>query len=328
MGFFDRPAKGEEVQALLADPPIPGLTEPIAGLDKAARRQALARLRRLHLLVEAPLEDPDAMDTHPIVREYLARRLELAAPEASKEGHRRLWEHLKQASKGLPETLEEMTPLYQAVFHGCRAGREQGAFDEVYLPRILRDDLHYSLINLGAFGAELSMLSSFFERIWSQPKAGLSAEAKSFVLNATGYCLRALGRIHEAQEPMMVGLDIDRSLSAQEEENDALAELLKNRAIQAGNPSELYLLLGRLSEAVERAQEAVEFAHRSPTAPREYSAARLWPTRSTRAVCRPKPLPCCAKPRSCRRRGNRSTRFSTFMGHSHSVTSYWESALP
>ena len=37
-----------------------------------------------------------------------------------------------------PDTLEAMQPLYAAVVHGCRAGRQQEVMDEVYWRRILR----------------------------------------------------------------------------------------------------------------------------------------------------------------------------------------------
>ncbi|MEE8586443.1 MAG: hypothetical protein V3T83_16485, partial [Acidobacteriota bacterium] len=58
MGYFDRPAKGEEVQTLLAEPAIEGLTEHLLKLGRPERKQALARLRRLRLLAQAQQEDP------------------------------------------------------------------------------------------------------------------------------------------------------------------------------------------------------------------------------------------------------------------------------
>ena len=48
-------------------------------------------------------------------------------PEAWRAGHGRLYEHLRDSAKALPDTLSEMAPLFQAMHHGCQAGRHQEA---------------------------------------------------------------------------------------------------------------------------------------------------------------------------------------------------------
>ncbi|MEE8584042.1 MAG: TIR domain-containing protein, partial [Acidobacteriota bacterium] len=161
MGFFDRPAKGEEIQALLTEPPMEGLSEEILKLDPSARKRALSRLRRLRLLAESPPDDPDGMDAHPLLREYLTEQLQQHFPEACREGHRRLYEQLKQTAQELPDTLEEMMPLYQAVAHGCRAGLHREAYDTVYRRRIRRGNEAFTLLKLGAFGADLAAVACF-----------------------------------------------------------------------------------------------------------------------------------------------------------------------
>ncbi len=82
-------------------------------------------------------------------------------------GHERLYEYLKGpgCKKELPETAEEMAPLFAAVLHGCAAGRHQEAFDEVYLRRIQRGTVYYNFNNLGAFGADLGALTGLFEEL-------------------------------------------------------------------------------------------------------------------------------------------------------------------
>ncbi len=252
MGFFDRPAKGKEIQALLAEPPIPGLSKQILKLDPPARKRALSRLRRLRLLAESPPDDPDGMDAHPLLREYLTEQLQQHFPQACREGHRRLYEHLKQSAQQLPDTLEEMMPLYQAVAHGCRAGLHQKAMDEVYWSRILRERQHFSGRKLGAFGADLAAVSSFFERPWDRPSGNLTEEAQPFLLNEAGFRLRALGRLSEAAKPMRAGLKAFESSKDWE-----------NAAAQAGNLSELHLTLGDLLQAVDDARNSVELADRS-----------------------------------------------------------------
>ena len=71
-----------------------------------------------------------------------------------------------------------MQPLYAAVVHGCRAGRQQEACDEVYWRRIQRGNEFYSTKKLGAFGSELTALAGFFDRPWSQPSARLTAAVR------------------------------------------------------------------------------------------------------------------------------------------------------
>jgi tetratricopeptide (TPR) repeat protein len=82
--------------------------------------------------------------------------------------------------------------------------------------------------------------------------AGLTADAQAFVLNAAGFCLRALGRMQEAVEPMQAGLQAYISL----EEWECAARV-------AGNLSELYLTLGDLPQALEFGRQSVELADRS-----------------------------------------------------------------
>src|SRR5262249_3571414 len=82
--------------------------------------------------------------------------------------------------------------------------------------------------------------------------AVLNEAAQAFVLNAAGFCLRALGRLQEAAEPIHAALQAGIS---QEDWNNA--------ARYAGNLSELYLTIGDLSLALEFAQQGVALADRS-----------------------------------------------------------------
>ena len=132
LGLFDRPAEADALKALRAAPPIPGLTEPLVDLSEEDWHLAIATLRDHSLLAAADPREPETLDAHPLVRACFAEELESHRPDAWQEGNRRLYEHLRQAAPDLPDTLEAMQPLYAAVVHGCRAGRQQEAMDEVY----------------------------------------------------------------------------------------------------------------------------------------------------------------------------------------------------
>jgi tetratricopeptide (TPR) repeat protein len=252
LGLFDRPAGKEALAALRAKPEIPGLTEPLVGLSEEEWQYAVSSLREHGLLLRADPRQPGVLDAHPLVRVYFQEELEKERPQAWQEGNLRLYEHLQKAAPDLPETLEAMEPLYAAVLHGCRAGRQQEAMDEVYLRRIQRGNAHFGWHKLGAFGSDLAALSGFFDRPWDQPSARLRAADQAFVLHEAAFDLRALGRLAEAVPPMQAGL-----------ERRIAQEAWKNAAVVASNLSELTLTLGEVGRAVAFGEQSVALADRS-----------------------------------------------------------------
>ncbi len=247
LGLFDRPVEAGALDALRAEPPIEGLTQRICGLDDEDWAEALETLRDARLL-----SAPDAqatLDCHPLVREHFGEELRSKNEPAWKAGHKRLYEYYKALpEKDLPDTDEEMAPLFQAVIHGCRAGHHQEVYDEVYKRRIRRGDEFYNTRKLGAFGAELSALAGFFDPPWRRPVDALSEAAQALVLAMAAYCLRALGRLAEAVDPMRAGLKACIALKE-----------LGNAARQAGSLSEVLLALGKVADAVDYAGRGVRY---------------------------------------------------------------------
>ena len=252
LGLFDRPATKEALAALRARPEIPGLTEPLVDLSEEDWQWSVSSLREHGFLLPADPRQPGALDAHPLVRVYFQEELERQRPAAWQEGNLRLYEHLKGAAPELPETLEAMEPLFTAVLHGCWAGRQQEALDEVFQRRINRYKEAFGWRKLGAFGSELAALSGFFARPWVRPSDRLSAEAQPFVLNAAAFCLRALGRLAEAVPPMQAGLD-----------KHIAQENWKSAAVVASNLSELTLTLGEVGRAVDFGEQSVVLADQS-----------------------------------------------------------------
>ncbi|HVF61645.1 MAG TPA: hypothetical protein VNJ70_17705 [Thermoanaerobaculia bacterium] len=255
LGLFDRLAEPKALATLRAEPEISELTEGIGAGKERAWSLALARLRQARLVTAAEngdTRDAGALDAHPLVREHFGARLRESAPEAWRAGNERLYEHYRRVAPERPGTLEEMLRLYAAVVHGCRAGRIQEAFDEVYWRRIRQGNEALNIKKLGAFGAELTALTAFFDRPWDRPSAQLSAAKQAWLLNAAGFVLRALGRLPEAVQPMRAGLD---ALIVKEDWKEAAAS--------ASNLSELTLTLGDVAGAVAAGEESVELADRS-----------------------------------------------------------------
>jgi nucleoside phosphorylase/tetratricopeptide (TPR) repeat protein len=252
LGLFDRPADGGAIAALRAAPAILNLTEHVQGLSEARWLQLVNKLRRVRLIALESKHHPDTLDAHPLVREHFGQQLAHEYPQAWREAHSRLYEYYKSSTKELPDTIEEMAPLYAAVTHGCQAGRHQEAYGEVYRRRIHRVNEFFQLKKLGVFGADLAILSGFFDPPWRQPVATLREDFKGFVLNQAGADLRALGRLAEAAQPMQASLEAYITQKNWE-----------SAAITASNLTELELTIGDVTQALAYAKQSVELADRS-----------------------------------------------------------------
>lgn len=251
LGLFDYPAEGGAIAALRAVPQIANLTEHISILSEADWLRLLQKLREKKLIAPQSKYEPEYLDAHPLLREHFGEKLKNSSPEAWKEAHGRLYEYYMTQAKEYPDTIEEMLPLYRAVAHGCRAGLYQEAYDDVYRQRIRRRDEDFNIKKLGAFGADIAVISGFFEDHWSQPVIGLREDSNSWVLNRVGFDLRALGRLKEAAQPMEASL------------NDYITQKdWINAAIVASNLSELSLTMGDIAQALDHAKHSAELADR------------------------------------------------------------------
>jgi hypothetical protein len=289
LGLFDRLATADCVQALLRAPAIDGLTDPLAGLSDEDWEFTLTTLSGARLVSVNRAEATGellSLDAHPLIREYFAMRLRSMGPrpvnepsyfeehgpgahatsEVWRAAHRRLYEHLCETTKeGDQSTLEDLQPLYLAVAHGCQAGVIQEALEEVYVNRILRGrsvegGYGYSIDKLGAIGADLGAVASFFACPWTELSPRLSAKNQAWLLNVAAVRLRALGRLTESLEPMRVSMVMGID---QENWNET--------AIYASNLSELELTLGEVSGALSDAERSVTYADRSGDAFQRYS---------------------------------------------------------
>ncbi len=258
VGLFDRPASGECLAALRRKPVISGLTDAIVDLDEGAWQRAVVRLRDVRLLAPQDPTVPDALDAHPLVREWFGQRLEHTNAEAWRAAHGRLYEHLRDMTKeGKTPTLEDLAPLYQAIPHGCRAGRYREALDDIYTNRICRRVAdgrieYYTFQKLGAVGSDLAAISWFFEKRYEMPIATLTTDDRAWALSEAAFALRAQGRFAEAVPAMHVGLRMGIE-----------AKNWTYVAITASNLGEAELLVGEVAAAVVTAEQGVAHADQS-----------------------------------------------------------------
>lgn len=255
LGLFERLASATEIAALRAVPPIPGLTEPLVSLSESQWMYALRRLRTAGLLVPPDPNIPQALDAHPLVREYYRHQLRTQYPAAWRVGHARLAAYL-QASVGdaCPATLDGLLPLYEAVTHACLAGCAPEALD-VFRHRIRRGDQQFSVEQLGAWGIDLVALAQFFSVPWSAVIPDVQVDDRRFLLQAAGECLSTLGRMDEALTPLQQALELAHAHNS-----------WSSAALAATRLSEAYRAHGDLPTALRFAERGATYV-RYPDVP-------------------------------------------------------------
>src|SRR5262245_5554430 len=275
LGLFDRPAQADAIAVLRAAPVIPGLTDALQNLSDNKWRQTLSKLRRIKLLAEpdarvatgspvagqTKVRPTDELDAHPLVREHFRQQLQRHHPDAWREANLRLYEHLCATTKELPDTLEEMVPLYAAVAHGCAAGRHHEAL-EVYWKRIQRENEGFPFRMLGGdiHQIDLAVISNFFESLWNQVVPGLPKWDQAYVFFQAGDGFDNLGFLEEAIPLLENGLNGYLSIPAHTKASHVSLSLCR-----------CYSLKGDLEKSLEYAQKAdlyaqkgVNYANRSP----------------------------------------------------------------
>lgn len=263
LGLFDRPADAGCMSALRMAPVISGLTDslfvsrrdPASGsathqpLSDKSWNDTLHFLFDFGLIAIQPANDDTSaeLDCHPLIREYFARMIRTTNQECWRSAHRRLFDYLSTSVDDTPDTFDRLQPLYFAVSHGCEAGLYETTRESILDDRIRRGAKMYGVKMFGAFSTHLASLSSFFHRPWSKLADGISPYSQSWLLNETGFCLGAVGRIAEAIEPLKTGIAV--ALSSGE---------VGAAQTYISNLSEVNLILGRVDEAVELAKRAIE----------------------------------------------------------------------
>ena len=232
---------------VLIEPSI--LNAPVAALDDAAFKAMIKRLMDYRIL----RHDPHAghYTTHPLIRaHYFAR---LTAGERAQETHAQVKDYYLELAGDTPyhPTMDDLAPLIEVVYHACRAG----ACDEAWqvFQEHIDQDRAVIVSQLGAYESALALLLEFFpDGDTSQYPQVSSPDGKRFILNGVGLCLVGLGRLGEAA-PFF-------------ERSNAIAlgmEDWSNASVGYRNLAELYAHLGALADIADAAREALALARRA-----------------------------------------------------------------
>ena len=197
LSLYDRPAKWSSLLALLAGEHG---SEPLSRLKSLTERDINALVFKLlptRLLIDNRAQRK-TLELHPIVRDYFSAEFKEQYPTDFRLAHGCLFDYFCRSTAQRPESLTELQPLYQAIWHGCQADRHEEALNDVFQARIRRGDEHYSLERLGAVGCDLSAMACFFEHHWSKPAPGLSSSTQWYLHSEVGLLLNSTGQMADA----------------------------------------------------------------------------------------------------------------------------------
>lgn len=258
VSLFDQPCGILQLEALRGSPELGDLTASLRGLTAPQWRLVLVQLRRLGLTYETGFgpsvwQAPDALsiELHPVLRQFLSTQASESYPEEWKLAHRMMYAHFSSVAAAEPATLNELQPLFRAVYHGCRGGVAGSAFEAIYQDRIRRGYEAFCTKKLGAFGSELATLSNFFDRN-GLPLSDMSEDQQGLLYHQMGFALRGVGFLDDAVRLTARGKDI------------AVARCdWKHASRRANNESELALMLGDIAAARSVGEESVLYADRN-----------------------------------------------------------------
>ena len=195
-------------------------------------------------------EAKKAYSTHPLIKGYFETDF---AENDKKMCHKRIYQYFGENAPDEAETLEEMQPLFEQVYHGCAAGLYDEVNDDVYYDRIRRGNEHFITHILGAWETDLSLVRTFF------PKGDLSEiplvskkRDQSWLFGIAGLALLYTGRPKEAGEPFLTGIKMDV------EEKD-----WENASAGYENLAELQFRIGEFESGLKSAEKQLETSEKT-----------------------------------------------------------------
>ncbi len=183
--------------------------------------------------------------THPLIKGYFESIFD---NEEKKACHKAIYEYFGKIAKDLPETLEEMQPLFEQVYHGCSAGLYDDVYKDVYKEKIHRWDKYFIANRLGAWETNLSLIKSFFPNGDLSQKPLVSKKGdEARLLNEAGRALFIIGKPKEAEE--LFTKKIPGEVECKDWQNAFVGYLTL---------TDLQFRIGELEKGLESAKKALE----------------------------------------------------------------------
>jgi len=193
VSLFDYPVPLPLLRELCQGPAVASVTDLLRELKARDWREAIGLICEWRLLTQSQHNRMTVLDAHPLVRDWFSHALQRDAPDSFRAIQSRICDHLVAHVPEFPGDLKELTLLFRAAHHGCRAGRHSEVLREVYQRRIQHGTRGFAAYKFGTAGLSIGLLSRFMEEPWSQPLRSLSPEERCIVLSSAGYHLQAVG---------------------------------------------------------------------------------------------------------------------------------------
>jgi tetratricopeptide (TPR) repeat protein len=146
-------------------------------------------------------ETKKSYTTHPLIKGYFESVFD---DKDKKLCHKRIYHYFGDYAPEQPETLEEMQPLFEQVYHGCAAGLYDEVFVDVHRWKIFELENRLIVRKFGAWEISLSLARNFFpEGDFSQLPLVSKKSDQSWLINEVGLVLLTTGRPKEAEEPFL-----------------------------------------------------------------------------------------------------------------------------
>jgi tetratricopeptide (TPR) repeat protein len=188
--------------------------------------------------------------THPLIKGYFE---ESFTEEDKRECHKRIYQYFGEIAPKEPQTLEDMQPLFEQVYHGCSAGLYDEVRDNVYRDRIRRGDEHFITHKLGAWETDLSLAQTFFSKgNFSQLPLVSKKVDQGWLLAVAGLALLCTGRPKEAEKLLNTAVNLYI-------EDNKIAYA----SVGFCNLADLRFRMGELESALNSAEEALKMAEKA-----------------------------------------------------------------
>jgi tetratricopeptide (TPR) repeat protein len=187
----------------------------------------------------------DTYTTHPLIKNYFESIFE---EEDKKFCHKKIYQYIGTYAPEKPETLEEMQPLFEQVYHGCKARLYDEVLDSIYYGKIrLQNFLTWKL---GCWDTNLTLIQNFFKQgdIYTEPLVSKSKD-KGRLINQAALSIMNLGKIEEAKSLYEKTISL---FTSQDE--------WKYASIVYQHLSELQRLTGYLLDAKTSSEKAVKLS--------------------------------------------------------------------
>jgi tetratricopeptide (TPR) repeat protein len=195
-------------------------------------------------------ETKNSYTTHPLIKTFF----ETAFYDEDKTlCHKRIYQYFGEHAPEQPETLEEMQPLFEQVYHGCSAGLYEEVLNFVYWWKIGRRKEHFIAQKLGAWETDLSLIRNFFPKgHFSQLPLVTKKIDQSWLLNSAGLALLNTGRPKEAEEPFLTAVKMATD-----------AKHWENASKSYQNLSDLQFKISEIEKGLESAKRALKMAEKA-----------------------------------------------------------------